>query len=290
MQFRQGISENLSGFFQKAKPFYSHLPMALWSLFGHQGQALSILSLNERFLLRVHSASAVRAECLSGGEGMSAIKQRWQQFAGWYTRFIERQGFLVILTACVAVIAGTAAWTNRTNDAPPAPTLPVGDAASAARQWQQSLQEASLPTPSPAPSPPVQWQAPLEQLSVITSFDAARLRRSETTGLWVLHDAIDLRCAAGEQILAMADGQVAQVSKDGLWGACVVIDHGQGILAQYAGMAMTAGLREGDPVQAGQVIGFGGNNTVEEKHLEPHLHLRVTREGQTIDPMTLLAR
>jgi len=71
-------------------------------------------------------------------------------------------------------------------------------------------------------------------------------------------------------------------------GASVTIDHGQDISAQYAGMSLHAGLREGDPVQAGQIIGFGGNEVLDESDLEPHLHLRVTRNGSAIDPLSLL--
>lgn len=218
---------------------------------------------------------------------MASIKSAWKAFAAGYTRFVEHQGFMIILMACIGVIAGTAAWTNQ---APPPllqPTPPVGDAASVAQLQQQSLRDAATPTPVPTAAPLV-FQPPLETISVLRGFDAARMVRSGVTGLWQLHDAVDLRCAAGDPVRAMAAGTVTAASTKGLMGATVTIDHGQGITAQYAGMAMLAALREGDPVEAGQIIGFGGNGVLDETDMEPHLHLRVTRNGTAVDPLALL--
>ncbi len=200
---------------------------------------------------------------------------------------MEGQGFLIILVACIGVIAGTAAWTNQAPPPMVLPTPPVGDAASVAQLQQQSLKDAATPTPAPTAAPQV-FQPPLEGISVLRGFDATRMVQSGVTGLWQLHDAVDLRCAAGDPIRAMADGTVTSASAKGLMGAAVTIDHGQGVTAQYAGMAMLAGLRQGDPVEAGQTIGFGGNGVLEECDLEPHLHLRVTRNGTAVDPLSLL--
>ena len=218
---------------------------------------------------------------------MASIKSAWRAFAAGYTRFVERQGFLIILMACIGVIAGTAAWTNQAQPPLVQPTPPVGDAASVAQLQQQSLRDAATPTPAPTAAPQV-FQPPLETLSVLRSFDATRMVQSGVTGLWQLHDALDLRCAAGDPVRAMADGTVTAASSKGLMGATVTIDHGEGVTAQYAGMAMLSGLREGDPVEAGQTIGFGGNTVLDESDLEPHLHLRVTRNGAAVDPLSLL--
>jgi len=218
---------------------------------------------------------------------MAAIKGFWKNFSAKYVQFVERQGFMIILAVCVGVIAGTAVWTNRSDVPVPIPTPPVGDASSVAQLQQQSLLDVTTPTPAPSAAPQV-WHSPLETVSVLRRFDAARMVQSGVTGLWQLHDAADLRCAVGDPVRAMADGTVSAVSAKGLMGASVTIDHGQDISAQYAGMSLHAGLREGDPVQAGQIIGFGGNEVLDESDLEPHLHLRVTRNGSAIDPLSLL--
>lgn len=218
---------------------------------------------------------------------IQSCKARWEAFRTGYIRFVERQGFLVILCVCIGVIAGTAIWTNQAQQPVPVPTPPVGDAASVAQLQQQSLRDVSTPTPAPTQAPVI-WQSPVEPVSVLRGFHAARLMQSGVTGLWQLHDALDLRCASGQQIQAMADGTVVAASENGLLGTTVTIDHGQGVTVQYAGMALDAGLRVGDPVEAGQTIGFGGNTVMDETDLGPHLHLRITQNGRAVDPLAYL--
>lgn len=48
-----------------------------------------------------------------------------------------------------------------------------------------------------------------------------------------------------------------------------------------------AGLQAGDPVTQGQTLGFVGEGPLVERDLEPHLHLRVTRDGNAVDPTLL---
>lgn len=218
---------------------------------------------------------------------MGAAKELLKGFSSRYVRFVEHHGFTIILTVCVGIIAGTALWTNQPEPSVPTPTTPAMDAALAAQLQQESLQSVSTPTPDPTETPQV-WQSPLATVSVLRGFDNTRLLPSGTTGLWQLHDGIDLCCTTGEAISAMADGTVVSVSDSGLIGAAVTVDHGQGVVIEYAGMAMLAGLQAGDPVAAGQTIGFGGNGVLDEADMEPHLHLRVTKNGQAMDPLTLL--
>lgn len=218
---------------------------------------------------------------------MGAAKELLKGFSSRYVKFVEHHGFTIILTVCVGIIAGTALWTNQPEPSVPTPTTPAMDAALAAQLQQESLQSVSTPTPNPT-EPPLVWQSPLATVSVLREFDNTRLHPSGTTGLWQLHDGIDLRCTTGEAISAMADGTVVSVSSSGLMGAAVTVNHGQGMVIEYAGMAMLAGLQVGDPVSAGQTLGFGGNGVLDETDMEPHLHLRVTKNGQAMDPLTLL--
>lgn len=218
---------------------------------------------------------------------MGAAKELLKNFSSRYVKFVEHHGFTIILAVCVAVIAGTALWTSQPESVPPTPTSPAMDAALVAQLYQESLQNAATPTPVLTEAPLV-WQSPVETVSVLQGFDNTRLHPSGTTGLWRLHDGVDLACSPGEVISAMADGTIISASSGGLMGASVTIDHGQGVVIEYTGMAMLAGLQAGDPVSAGQTLGFGGNGVMDEADLEPHLHLRVTRNEQAIDPLSLL--
>lgn len=215
------------------------------------------------------------------------FKSRCRRFAGAYQRFIDRQGFPIIMTACIAVIIFSAVWSGQMEETLPRPTPPVDHAQSAAYLQQQSLASVSTPTPSPT-AVPVQWTSPLDTIIVLQGFDATRMHQSPVTGLWQLHGAADLHAGIGDPVHAMADGTVLDCRKDGLNGAEVTILHPENVTATYAGLAALAAIATGDPVKAGQTIGFAGNGMVDETHLDPHLHLQTTRNGQLIDPLLLI--
>lgn len=221
----------------------------------------------------------------TGGERM---KNRWQAWKTGYEEFVEKRGFFLIIGTCVAIIAASAMLSGHTTlTASVAPTLPPRTAQSAAELMQESLAEAIAATPAPT-TIRKEWTQPLEELIVLRAFDDARLQRSEVTGIWALHDAVDLKADTGAPVRAITDGIVTAISKKGVLGASIVIDHGQGLCAAYAGMQLLAGLEAGDPVASGQILGFIGGGLVDETDLAPHLHLRVTRDGRSIDPMVIL--
>lgn len=214
------------------------------------------------------------------------FKQRMKRFSQRYQQFVEKQGFPIIMTACIAVIVLTAVWSGRMDETIPAPTPPVDQAQSAAQLEQQSLSDVQTPAPAPSPTPAM-WSQPLAKLTVLRGFDATRMTQSAVTGIWQLHDAVDLAADMGEIVFAIADGVVIACVDDGIQGAAVTIDHGSGVVSYYASLAQHAGLRPGDPVSAGQTIGFAGNGLLGETDLGPHLHLRVTRDNHAVDPLLL---
>lgn len=215
-----------------------------------------------------------------------SIRQRWKRLGYRYQVFVERQGFPIIMTVCVAVIVLSAVWAGQMDQTLPIPTPPVDQAQSAARLQQQSLAEVSPSmSPSPTPAPPA-WQPPLPTISVDQGFACSRMTRSNLSGVWQVHDGVDLYAAYGDPVCAMAEGVVLSCTSEGQMGCSVTIDHGSGIVATYAALASTAGLRPDDPVSAGQTIGFVGSSMREEADV-PHLHLRVTRDGRAMDPLLL---
>ena len=215
-----------------------------------------------------------------------SVRQRWKQFAQGYQRFVEKQGFPIIMTVCIAVIVFSAVWSGRMETTMPSPTPPVDQAQSAAQLQQQSLADALTPSPTPTATPVV-WRAPLEKITVLRSFNASRMQQSAVTGVWQLHDAVDLAADTGALVCAMGDGVVLACGEEGVKGAWAMIGHGGGVTAEYAGMSLLSALREGDTVRAGQTIGFAGSGMLDETDLQSHLHLRVTRDGQAVDPLLL---
>lgn len=103
------------------------------------------------------------------------------------------------------------------------------------------------------------------------------------------HDGIDIGGTGGNLNGQAADsiggGKVTEVGYDeNGYGNYVVVDHGNGYTSLY-GHLQKATVKQGDAVSAGQqvgVIGSTGNSS------GPHLHLRVRKNGQSIDPRTVI--
>ena len=213
------------------------------------------------------------------------IKSTFNRLKNGYIHFVEKQGFAIIAVVCVGVITATAVW-SRQEEVYVAPTPPVSHDVSAAQLQQQSLRD--VVTPSPAPTVKIlPWSAPMENIKLLRPFDADTMLQSGVTGIWAIHDAVDIASSNGEKVFAIRDGVVVDSGDDALLGTWLLIDHGEGYEALYAGLALSADYRPSDKVFDGDVIGYAGKGPLDETDLGPHLHLRVTQDGRAIDPMPL---
>jgi murein DD-endopeptidase MepM/ murein hydrolase activator NlpD len=67
-------------------------------------------------------------------------------------------------------------------------------------------------------------------------------------------------------------------------GNFIVVDHGQGLLSLYLHLSEFK-VKEGDQVQAGEVIGLSGGTG---RATGAHLHLAIRWQGVYLDPAVLL--
>ena len=83
---------------------------------------------------------------------------------------------------------------------------------------------------------------------------------------------------------------VENIYTDPFEGTCLRISHAGGYRSVYKNLAPTllSGLKEGDNVFGGQVLGSVGESAIIEISDEPHLHLEVYLDGVAVDPMSLL--
>jgi murein DD-endopeptidase MepM/ murein hydrolase activator NlpD len=102
------------------------------------------------------------------------------------------------------------------------------------------------------------------------------------------HDAIDIAAPLGAPVVAAADGQVTFVGHLPDGAMIVLIAHPGGFVSEYAHLDDTFVLppvRAGQPIKAGQVVGFVGLTGITTG---PHLHFALIHNGEAVDPLTLL--
>ncbi|HYG59147.1 MAG TPA: M23 family metallopeptidase, partial [Symbiobacteriaceae bacterium] len=98
------------------------------------------------------------------------------------------------------------------------------------------------------------------------------------------HDGVDFDVAEGTPLVAASGGTVTMAGRYGGYGIVVRIDHGNGLVTQYAHMSQVS-VSVGEKVAAGQHIGYSGNTGVTTG---PHLHFMVMVDGTPADPMPWL--
>lgn len=99
------------------------------------------------------------------------------------------------------------------------------------------------------------------------------------------HQGIDIRAEEGTPIFAISDGVVIKAAPDSQGvnnggGHIIIVDFGNGVEGRYMHLG-GYGVKAGDKVRAGQVIGFtgcSGDSTT------PLLHFEYRVDGQLMDP------
>ena len=117
---------------------------------------------------------------------------------------------------------------------------------------------------------------PLDMLTKTSSYG---VRQDPVVRCQKFHDGIDLRCNM-QYVYSMMPGTIKKVvySNKG-YGNHVIISHGD-VDCLYGHLYMST-VKEGDMIPAGYVVGISGNTG---KTTGPHLHIRMTYRGKSIDP------
>ncbi len=114
---------------------------------------------------------------------------------------------------------------------------------------------------------------------------------SKTMDDWRVHCGVDIVTAAGDKVMAAADGVVESVSEDPMYGTTVVISHNGGAKSIYGNLAseLAEGIAVGYEIKCGEIIGCVGDTATLELAEEPHLHFQMTIGGKQVDPMDYIS-
>ena len=97
------------------------------------------------------------------------------------------------------------------------------------------------------------------------------------------HNGVDYAAPRGTPVRATGDGRAAFASRKGGYGKTVILNHGTAYTTLYAHLSGFAnGLRTGDHVEQGQVIGYVGSTGLATG---PHLHYEFRVRDRHRDPL-----
>lgn len=227
----------------------------------------------------------------------NGYKQWFEEQYRRYDRFIDKQGFYIVLAVCLLVIVISAVYTSKLRDTLENPVLAQDTGASSAvsQRSDQSLKQAqelimSQITPVAESEPtaaPVEFSAPVAG-AVIRGYSTSRPEYFEAARAYAVHLGLDISARYGDLVSACGDGSVTDISEKTDMGLCVTISHRDGLETRYCGLSEAPYVRAGDTVRKGQTIGHVGNGVLIEKRDGAHLHIEVRKNGAPVDPQTAL--
>jgi len=109
-------------------------------------------------------------------------------------------------------------------------------------------------------------------------------RRHPITGKSDFHPGLDISTQLGNKVIAPANGLVLCAEKRAYYGNLIIIDHGYGFTTRYGHLA-SFGVREGQRIKRGDVIGFVGSTGMSTA---PHLHYEVRVFGKPRNPLNYM--
>ena len=125
---------------------------------------------------------------------------------------------------------------------------------------------------------------------VIRDYSIDTLVYDKTMGDWRAHVGLDIAAPVGTQVMAPAGGTVSDIYADDLMGTTVVILHADGVMSTCSNLATVPNVEIGDTVRTGDVIGSLGKTAIAESGEASHLHLSMTKDGVSVDPLEYLPK
>lgn len=201
--------------------------------------------------------------------------------------------YLVTLVCVIAVIIGSAAYTQQVR-AKPQEALVQAAAGAPEVQATAAPTAETKATPLPTIAPLAVRVSVLEEKTVwpveggiLRHHDLQEAVFWESLNVWQTHPGIDIEGSAGQEVCCARSGVVKRVTRDMLWGCSVEIEQEDGRLAVYRGLAL-CDADEGEQVVGGQRIGTLLEAVPCEAELGAHLHMETERNGVLQDPLTML--
>ena len=122
---------------------------------------------------------------------------------------------------------------------------------------------------------------PIPYARLTSTFGA---RKHPILGRVRMHQGVDYAASIGTPIMAAGDARVQFVGWKGGYGRAVILDHGRGYTTLYGHMSRFGGIKQGQRVPQGTVIGYVGMTGLATG---PHLHYEFRINGVHRNPLSV---
>ncbi|MEW6313091.1 MAG: peptidoglycan DD-metalloendopeptidase family protein [Pseudomonadota bacterium] len=127
-------------------------------------------------------------------------------------------------------------------------------------------------------------RSPIEFSRISSGFSNSRFH--PVLNKWRAHKGVDYAAPIGTRVKVTGNGTVSFVGKQGGYGNAIIVQHPNGYSTVYGHLsAFTKGLRPGQRVAQGDVIGFVGMTGLASG---PHLHYEFRVNGVQRDPLRIV--
>ena len=127
------------------------------------------------------------------------------------------------------------------------------------------------------------FRFPLRTFRLTSDFG---IRQSPITGNIHHHQGIDMAAPLGTEVYAAADGIVADIGEDPVYGKYIIVKHGERWASLYGHLQKIETTLK-SPVRSSTLIGRVGSTGLSTG---PHLHFELRENGQAQDPTKYLFR
>ncbi len=133
----------------------------------------------------------------------------------------------------------------------------------------------------------VKFTSPIKG-EIIREFASDSLVYSNTLDEWVTHNGVDIKADKTSVVKSAAEGTVYAIKNDPRYGLTVIVEHDGGYKTVYANLLTAEYVVEGEKLEVGQTIGTVGNSSAFEVSDDYHLHFEVIKDGEYLNPCTLM--
>lgn len=123
---------------------------------------------------------------------------------------------------------------------------------------------------------------PLENANVSCGYEFSY---DKTLIRYAVHQGMDFEANAGDNVLAVQDGTVTKVVTNHILNEnYVTVTQSDGVVTTYKYIVARDGLKEGDAVKKGDILGTVAEAGGMEMNDGAHLHLEMRVNGRTVNP------